>query len=116
MHTYHGSCHCGSITFDFKADKITSGLRCNCSICKRKGALMSDFVLSPEDLHINGKEHLGCYEFDSNIAKHYFCTTCGIYPFHQTVRMPGHYRVNLGCVDEVDTFSLATEIFNGKDL
>ena len=37
MKTYRGSCHCGAIRFTFKGpDKIESGLRCNCSICRRK--------------------------------------------------------------------------------
>ena len=40
MNTYRGSCHCGAIRFTFKGpDKIESGLRCNCSICRRRGHL-----------------------------------------------------------------------------
>jgi len=30
--------------------------------------------------------------------------------------MPGHFRVNLGCVDSIDTFSLEADVFDGKHL
>ena len=53
MNTYRGSCHCGAIRFTFKGpDKIESGLRCNCSICRRKGALMSGFAVAPDEIEI----------------------------------------------------------------
>jgi len=117
MKTYNGSCHCGAITFEFDQEEIGNGVRCNCSICRRKGAVMSAFTLSPDDIKIKASSsNLGVYEFDSKIAKHYFCKTCGIYPFHQTLRKPGHYRVNLGCIDEVDTTTLEIELFDGKSI
>lgn len=117
MQTYHGSCHCGAIQFEFQSAPINEGLRCNCSICKRKGALMSNFILAPEEIKITVKDDkLATYTFDSEIAKHHFCKTCGIYPFHQTLRLPGHYRVNLGCVDNLDIFSLTTTLFDGAAL
>lgn len=78
---------------------------------------MSAFALAPDAIEITADDNmLGLYQFDSKVAKHYFCKKCGIYPFHQTLRMPGHYRVNLGCIDEVDTFSLEVEVFDGASL
>ena len=57
------------------------------------------------------------YQFDTKIAKHYFCKTCGIYPFHETMRVPGHYRVNLGCIDDIDTNEITDiEVFDGKSI
>jgi len=117
MKTYQGSCHCGAIAFTFKYEEIKSGLRCNCSICRRKGAVMSGFTLKPEELNINAKKGaLGLYQFDTKVAKHYFCKTCGIYPFHETMRKQGHFRVNLGCIDEIDTNEISVDIFDGKSL
>ena len=119
MKTYKGSCHCGNVSFHFKHDEIKSGLRCNCSICIRKGAVMTDFVIPPDELHYELKESdcLGLYQFDNKVAKHYFCKTCGIFTFNQTFRMPDHYRVNLGCLHDFDVESI-TEIgmFDGKNL
>ena len=40
-HQYQGSCHCGAIKFSYEGEEITQALRCTCSICRRKGALMS---------------------------------------------------------------------------
>lgn len=78
---------------------------------------MSAFTLAPQELEIKVEnDALGLYQFDSKIAKHHFCKTCGIYPFHETIRMPGHYRVNLGCIDEVDTYALKVDVFDGKSL
>lgn len=118
MSTYKGSCHCGAISFSFEHEKIESGLRCNCSMCRRKGAVMSDFTLAPEKIDIQVKnDALGLYQFDTEIAKHFFCKTCGIYPFHETMRKPGHYRVNLGCIDTIDTNDLKNiDMFDGKSI
>ena len=78
---------------------------------------MSTFTLAPEQLDIIADaDALGLYQFGTKVAKHFFCKECGIYPFHETMRQPGHFRVNLGCVDDVDTFTLPVEIFDGKSL
>jgi len=118
MKEYQGSCHCGAIRFTFSGpDRVESGLRCNCSICRRKGALMSPFALAPEDIHIEvDGDNLATYEFGSRVAKHHFCKTCGIYPFHQTMRKPGHYRINLGCVEEIDATELPSDVFDGASI
>ena len=117
MPLYHGSCHCGAVRFSYQGDSVEKGLRCNCSICRRKGAVMSSEIISPEQITIEADEgQLGLYQFDTEVAKHYFCKQCGIYPFHETVRKPGHYRVNLGCIDEIDTFALEVDLFDGKHL
>lgn len=117
MKTYQGKCHCGDISFSFRAEEITDGLRCNCSVCKRKGALMSSFVVPAGDTDIHVQhDALSVYQFDTGIARHYFCKHCGIYPFHETMRAPGNYRFNLGCIDEIDTFSLSFKVFDGASL
>jgi len=117
MKTYSGSCHCGAVRFSFSGPEIDKGLRCNCSICRRKGAMMTPYTVAADDLQINAKpDALATYTFASHVAKHHFCKVCGIYPFHQTLRKPGHYRVNLGCVDEVDANSLPCDVFDGASI
>ena len=114
---YSGSCHCGSIQFTFNHDEITSGLKCNCSICIRKGATMSAFTLSPQEIHIDIKDNsMSTYQFGSCVAKHHFCNNCGIYTFHQTMRKPGHYRVNIGCIEGLDSTNLPFDVFDGASL
>jgi hypothetical protein len=71
MESYKGSCHCGAVTYSFTGPIVESGLRCNCSICIRKGAVMSTFTIEPENMNINVQDNtLSCYQFDSKIAKH----------------------------------------------
>ncbi|RUV29345.1 GFA family protein, partial [Mesorhizobium sp. M5C.F.Ca.IN.020.32.2.1] len=36
---YKGNCHCGKIAFEVEGN-LTGAVRCNCSICSRKGALL----------------------------------------------------------------------------
>lgn len=117
MPSYQGSCHCGAVRFTFRGPEIDKGLRCNCSLCRRKGALMSAFVVAPEEIEIVAEPGaLATYGFGSKVAKHHFCARCGIYPFHQTLRKPGHYRVNLGCVEGLDSTSLPFDVFDGASL
>ena len=100
------SCHCGAIEAEVKiSERIEKILRCNCSLCKRKGAIMT--MVKNEDFKITkGLEILKLYQFHSKIAKHYFCSNCGIYTHHNPRSNPGMTGFNLGCLDEVDTFQL----------
>ncbi len=113
---YQGSCHCGAVKFTFTCKEITSGIRCTCSICSRKGAMMSPEPIPESDLDITGKENLSLYQFDTKTAKHYFCKTCGIYTFHETSRQPGYMRANLGCFQDIDTSNFKDAVFDGKNL
>lgn len=114
---YQGSCHCGAVRFEFTAKTITEGLRCNCSLCARKGSMMSPEVIPSANFVIHADtDTLGLYQFGLKTAKHYFCKHCGIYTFHETARAPDHYRVNLGCVEGIDSFALEASVFDGKHL
>ena len=114
---YKGSCHCGAIKFSYEGEEITSGLRCNCSICSRKGAMMSPQAIPPGALEVDAKpEDLGLYQFGNKVAKHYFCRHCGIYTHNEMLRFPGHFRVNIGCIEDLDTSDFEVTVFDGKNL
>lgn len=115
-HRYQGRCHCGAIRFSLRTgEPITRALRCNCSICARRGAPMSTMVFDPLDLNIQADEGaLSLYQFGTRTAKHFFCRHCGIYPFHETARTPGKCRVNLGCIDGIDSVNLPFDVFDGR--
>lgn len=117
MH-YSGQCHCGSIKFTFQVpESISKTLICNCSLCLKKGAMMSAFVLSESELVREiVDDALATYTFGSDVAQHHFCKKCGIYPFHQTLRQPGFYRVNLNCVDGLALNTLTISKFDGANL
>jgi len=49
-----------------------------------------------------GAEALSLYQWNHDIARHYFCSHCGIYTHHQRRSNPLEIGVNVGCVDEID--------------
>lgn len=78
---------------------------------------MTAYMLTPADIQISDPENtLTTYEFGTKVAKHHFCSKCGIYTFHQTVRKPGHYRANIGCLEGVDSINLPFDVFDGASL
>ncbi len=113
---YTGSCHCQSVQFEFESETIESALQCNCSICIRKNAIMSLNSIAPENfMLLKGKDALSIYQWGDKDVNHYFCQHCGIYPFHDTTDHPGQYRVNLGCVDGLESRELDIIEFDGKN-
>ena len=110
-----GSCHCGAVTFEVRTPIAPAG-RCNCSLCRRKGALMTPPFPVGELKVLSGQDDLTLYQFNTRTAKHYFCKHCGIYPFHQTRRDPQLWRVNIGCLDGADPFALEASVANGASL
>ena len=116
MH-YAGSCHCGAVCFEFSGPPIADAMRCDCSICRKKGILLSTFLLAPEELVINASEDaMSVYRFGSGVAGHYFCRTCGIAPFAKTRLNPGQYRVNLGCIEGLELENLKVESYPGSTI
>jgi hypothetical protein len=109
--SYKGGCHCGAVRYAFRSPELVAGLRCNCSICLRKGAAMTVFAIDPALIEIEAEPGaLSEYRFGTCVAAHYFCARCGIYTFHQTRRKPGWYRANLGTIDGVDPLQLPIEV------
>lgn len=112
---YKGSCHCAAVKFEVRT-AVTPAVRCNCSLCRRRGALMSPMFDGKELTILEGQDALTVYQFNTRVAKHYFCKHCGIYPFHQTRSDPACWRVNLGCLDGVDPYALDATVSDGASL
>ena len=113
---YPGSCHCGAVRFEFTTPEIKQAVQCNCSICIRKNAVMSQGYIPPLDFTLlTDKAALSVYHWGDNDVNHYFCRHCGIYPFHDTIYEPEKYKVNLGCLDNIDINALAIKSFDGKN-
>ena len=109
---YKVKCHCGAVELDIETD-LSIVKQCNCSMCKRKNAKMN--ILPKESIKvINGKENLSMYQFGTNIAKHFFCKKCGIYTHHFRKSDPNGIAVNIGCIDEIDSFSINSEVLDNK--
>lgn len=113
---YTGSCHCKAVQFEFESAPINDALQCNCSICIRKNAIMSKECFGADRFRLlSGESFLKTYHFGDHDVHHYFCQQCGIYPFHDTLYQPGSYRINLGCVDNIEPRDLAITYFDGRN-
>ena len=109
---YKVSCHCGSVQLKVESD-MSIVKQCNCSLCKRKNAKMN--ILPKDSIKsILGEENLSLYQFGTNIAKHYFCKKCGIYTHHFRKSDPNGIGINIGCIDEIDSFSIESEVLHNK--
>ncbi len=96
--TFTGGCHCQAIRFQVAVRKFQA-VDCNCSICSKKGFL--HLIVPPDDFELlQGEDHLATYTFNTGIAKHHFCQTCGVHSFYRPRSHPNDYDVNLRCLDE----------------
>ncbi|TRD12745.1 GFA family protein [Erythrobacter insulae] len=109
-----GSCHCGAVQFAIQTDfpELTT---CDCSMCSRKNALMvkvheSDFEL------LSGDAALSEYQFHTFTARHFFCSTCGIYPFHRKRITPDFVGVNVYCLNGFDPAGIPVRATVGKGM
>lgn len=98
------TCHCGAVRLSFPALDLASARRCDCSMCRRRGAIAVSVPLG--DLTVEEGETLRLYTFNTHTAQHYFCAMCGIYTHHRRRSDPSQYGVNLGCVEGVDIRSI----------
>lgn len=113
---HKGRCHCGGVKFTVRLDQgLVDVRRCNCSMCRRRGAVVASVEL--KDLAIDeGEELLSLYQFNTHTAKHYFCSRCGIYTHHQRRSNPTLYAFNIACLDGVDPFVLKhVPVLDGED-
>ena len=109
------TCHCGKVEALINIKNIEKKIKCNCSICKRKGAIMS-MVKNENFKIVKGINYLKLYQFHTKVAKHYFCSECGIYTHHNPRSNPAMTGFNVACVDEIDTFTIEDITINdGKN-
>jgi hypothetical protein len=85
------------------AEGLCSPRRCTCSICRMRGAVAVTAKLG--DLTVtSGEDLLTEYRFNTGVARHYFCSRCGIYTHHQRRSNPDELGVNVACLDGVSPF------------
>jgi hypothetical protein len=104
LETKKGSCHCGAVEFEVDLDNGWDNIRrCNCSLCRRKGAVMASVPV--DKLRVTkGADMLTVYQWNSKTALHYFCKVCGIYTHHRRRSNPSQFGFNLACMDGVNPF------------
>ena len=100
-------CHCGGVeaVVNVPEKGFEKILRCNCSICKKKGYIIG--VLGPDDFKlVKGEDLLTLYQFYTKTAQHYFCKVCGIHTHNRPRINPKIYGVNIACVEGIKPFEI----------
>ena len=63
---------------------------------------------------LKGKENLSTYTFNTGVAKHTFCKTCGVKPFYTPRSNPDGIDVNVKCLKGLPQ-TIRTSSFDGQN-
>ncbi|MGB5333556.1 MAG: GFA family protein [Woeseiaceae bacterium] len=114
MTTHKGGCHCGRVRFEVDAPATIGADDCNCSICRKSGFL--HLLVSSDDFRLlQGEDELSTYTFNTGVAKHYFCSHCGIKSFYIPRSHPHGVSVNVNCLDPETIRSIEITPFDGQN-
>jgi len=110
---YRGRCHCGAVRFEVEAPQRIECADCNCSICAKSGYL--HLIVPKSKLKLeSGEANLLTYMFNTGVAQHKFCKTCGIKSFYIPRSNPDGFDVNVRCL-EPQPKDLVVSPFDGKN-
>lgn len=117
MKTYTGGCHCGNVRYEVDMEELTSALACNCSICSKRGWLLT-FVPSLAFRLLAGTDDTTTYHFNSKKIDHIFCKTCGVASYGTGSDGTGNTMVsiNVRCLDDIDIDTLTVNHYDGKNV
>jgi uncharacterized protein (DUF1330 family) len=62
-----------------------------------------------------GRDGLTTYRFNTGVAQHTFCATCGMHPFYVPRSDPDKIDVNVRCLDDVDLNQIDVAPFDGRN-
>ena len=108
-----GQCHCGNICFSVQVDKALLVHECNCSICRMTGFL--HLIVPAANFTLIRDTGLSEYRFNTGVARHTFCSKCGVKPFYVPRSNPDGFSVNLRCLDLPVGVKVRKEAFDGQN-
>ena len=111
---HSGACHCGRIRFEIDAPAQIDAVECNCSICSKSGFL---HLIVPQSRFrlLQGSDELTTYKFNTGVARHLFCKTCGVKAFYIPRSNPDGYSVNVRCLEPLTIRQVNVSGFDGKN-
>ncbi len=110
--THLGGCHCGRVRFEVDAPPVLEVHLCNCSICSMT-AYLHLIVPASRFRLLQGEEDLATYTFNTGVAKHHFCTQCGIKSFYIPRSNPDGVSVNARCLEPETIGEIRVTDFDG---
>jgi hypothetical protein len=112
--THQGHCHCGAVAFEVDAPGALVVQECNCSICSMSG-YWHLIVPAGRFRLLRGTEALAEYKFNTGLARHLFCRTCGVKSFYVPRSNPDGVSVNARCLERATIAGLRVEPFDGQN-
>jgi hypothetical protein len=109
-----GGCHCGAVRFEASLPDVVEAQSCNCSMCDMTGFI---HIIVPQSRFrlAAGRDALTSYRFNTGVAEHLFCKTCGIKSFYRPRSNPDGWSVNARCLDAKDDLDIRIEAFDGQN-
>ena len=73
-------------------------------------------IVAKEDFELlSGSENLSEYRFNTRVARHLFCKTCGIHSYYVPRSHPDGIDVNVHCLDPDGEHHFAITPFDGQN-
>lgn len=111
---YTGTCHCGKVNFTVDAPRHLVAWDCNCSICAMK---KNWHFIVPESKFCltSGADVLTEYRFNTKVARHVFCSVCGVQAYYRPRSNPDGVAITLACVPKDQIESHEIRKFDGEN-
>ncbi|HET7402429.1 MAG TPA: hypothetical protein VFJ62_11620 [Usitatibacter sp.] len=117
----HGSCHCGTLSFDLTWDPDPGEIParvCDCSFCVKHGGVWTSNPQGSLIIHTGNARLPAPYTFGTHTASFHICPRCGV-PVVVTSEIAGrtYAVVNVNSFDNVDPAMLRRKpaSFDGED-
>ena len=112
--THAGGCHCGVVRFEADLPAHVEVEDCNCSICAMSG---NDHIIVPASRFrlLQGEDRLTEYRFNTGVARHLFCSVCGIKSFYMPRSNPDGVAVTWRCLDGWTELEAKVSAFDGQN-
>lgn len=114
LHVRAGGCHCGAVRFEADLGELVEAQSCNCSICAKTGFI---HIIVPESRFrlTSSTDSITSYSFNTGVARHMFCATCGVKSFYRPRSNPDGWSINAYCLDEINALTITISPFDGQN-
>ncbi|MEM7762733.1 MAG: GFA family protein [Pseudomonadota bacterium] len=108
-----GGCHCGAVAFTVSVPDNAVAHACNCSICRASGFV--GLIVPAERFELlRGEKALREYRFNTGVARHWFCGTCGVKSFYRPRSNPEGVSINIHTLEQHWMAEITIEPFDGQ--
>jgi hypothetical protein len=102
------SCHCGAVVME--ADRLPRSVTsCNCSICRRLGALWAYYTRKTARI-VTGTDNVSAYVWGDKTIEFCHCKICGCATHYES-----GFAINGCCFAPEDLAGIAVRHFDGAD-